>query len=71
MTLFKNHLVLSTRIDGLTQLVVRNLATGASHQIAFGEKVYDVQLARNPEFDTTAGPVSLHLARDAGFRVRL
>jgi oligopeptidase B len=52
MSVFKNYLVLSARIGGLSQLIVRDLATGAAHNVEFTEKVYDVQLSANPEFDT-------------------
>ncbi len=50
--MFKNHLVLSARAEGQTQLIVRDLAAGTAHNVAFEEKVYDVQLSRNPEYDT-------------------
>jgi len=52
VAVFKNHLVLSARVEGQSQLIVRDLATGTTHPVAFEEKVYDVQLSQNPEFDT-------------------
>jgi oligopeptidase B len=52
VNLFKNHAVLSVRTEGLTKLVVRDLKTGKSHTIAFGDKPHDVALSSNPESDT-------------------
>jgi oligopeptidase B len=54
ISLFKNHAVLSARVGGLTQLIIRDLKTGKSHTVAVGGKAYDVALSQNPEFDTTA-----------------
>ena len=54
VSVFKNYLVLSARVEGQTQLIVRDFAPGAAHNVAFEEKVYDVQLSRNPEYDTPA-----------------
>jgi len=52
ISVFKNYLVLSARVGGLSQLIVRDFASGATHYVEFGEKVYDVQIESNPEFDT-------------------
>ena len=52
VAVFKNHAVLSTRVAGLPQLVVRALKTGASHGVSHDETLYDVRLGHNPEFDT-------------------
>jgi oligopeptidase B len=52
VSVFKNHAVLSVRTGGLTQLIVRDLKTGAAHTVEFKEKVFDVSLSHNPEFDT-------------------
>jgi len=54
VSVFKNHLVLSARVGGQTQLIVRDFGSGASHTIEFKEQVFDVGLSRNPEFDTTS-----------------
>ncbi len=54
VSVFKNHLVLSARVGGLSQLIVRDLGTGATHTVEFKEPVYDVQLSSNPESDTDA-----------------
>jgi oligopeptidase B len=52
MEVFKDYLVLSERVRGLTQLQVRNLTTGDNHFIAFDEPVYDVGTLSNPEYNT-------------------
>jgi oligopeptidase B len=54
VSLFKNHAVLSARVSGLTQLIVRDLKTGKAHTVPVGGNAYDVALSHNPEFDTTA-----------------
>ncbi len=54
VSLFNGHAVLSARVGGLSQLIVRDLKTGKSHAVAFEGKAYDVALSRNPEFDTTS-----------------
>ncbi|HSB63593.1 MAG TPA: S9 family peptidase [Thermoanaerobaculia bacterium] len=50
--LFANHLVLHERANGLPRLTVRNLATNASHMIAFPEPVYSAFGETNRVFDT-------------------
>jgi oligopeptidase B len=52
VALFKNHAVLSVRMEGLPGLVVRDLRTGAMHRVSFPEPAYEVSLEANPEFDT-------------------
>jgi oligopeptidase B len=52
VSVFKNHMVLSARVGGLSQLIVRDFASGATHPVEFKEPVYDVQLSANPESDT-------------------
>ncbi|MDO8289781.1 MAG: S9 family peptidase [Parvibaculum sp.] len=41
------------RRDGLTRIVVRQLADGAEHEISFDEDAYDLSLAAGYEYDTT------------------
>ncbi|WP_224249709.1 S9 family peptidase [Hyalangium gracile] len=53
IVLFKNHLVVFERDNGLQQLVVTNLKTRDSHRITFPEQVYTVFASANTEFDTT------------------
>jgi oligopeptidase B len=50
--LFRGHLVLSEREDGLERLRVTDLATGESHRVEFPEPVYHAGLETNAEFDT-------------------
>lgn len=49
---FKDFLVLSERINGITQLRVKPW-DGAEHYIAFKEKAFVAGVSINPEFDTT------------------
>jgi oligopeptidase B len=52
--LFKNHLVVYERENGLEQIRVENLKTNAVHYINFPEPVYTVYGEDNPEFNTRA-----------------
>jgi oligopeptidase B len=55
MTIFKNDLVLSERINGLTQIrVIENFGkeTEIDHYINFGEEVFMAYVGTNPDFDT-------------------
>jgi oligopeptidase B len=49
---FKNYVVISARVGGLSQVIVRDLAKGTAEPVEFKEAVYDVGLSSNPEFDT-------------------
>ncbi|MBX9626950.1 MAG: S9 family peptidase [Gemmataceae bacterium] len=49
---FKDHLVVSARVNGLPQLMVRPFGPGDAHTIEFPEAVYEAGLGANPEFDT-------------------
>jgi oligopeptidase B len=49
---FKDFLVISARIKGLTQIQVRNLNTGDQHLISFPEADFFVGVGENPEFST-------------------
>lgn len=51
---FARHAVVSEREDGLPQVSVRELSSGASHRISFDEPVFSVFGDANPEFETTA-----------------
>ena len=51
MEIFKNHLVLSERIGGITQLRIRPWE-GTEHYIDFGEKAFLAYTSVNLEFDT-------------------
>lgn len=50
--LFKDHLVLSERRNGLVHLRVRKLSTGAEHEIAFHDPAYVAYSGTNAEWDT-------------------
>jgi oligopeptidase B len=52
--LFANHLVLSERTQGVPQLTVTDLRSGASHAIAFPEPAFSAFLQGNREWDTTS-----------------
>ncbi|MGQ9804739.1 MAG: S9 family peptidase [Chlorobiales bacterium] len=49
---FSEHLVLSVRENGLTQLEVMNFSTRETKRIGFPEPTYAVYEASNPEFET-------------------
>jgi oligopeptidase B len=50
--IFKDHLVFSERIEGLTHLRVRRLSDGREHEIAFNDPAYVSYTGTNPEWDT-------------------
>lgn len=49
---FARHLVWLERENGLPRIVVREIATGAEHAIAFAEEAYSLRMERGLEFDT-------------------
>ncbi len=52
LTVYKRHMVRLERKEGLPRIVVRRLADGAEHVIAFEEEAYSLGLAGGYEFDT-------------------
>ncbi len=50
--IFKNHLVIEERKNGLTELRIRNMITGDEHYLEFDEPAYVAYSSTNPEFDT-------------------
>lgn len=50
--LFKNHLVIQERKNGLIQLRIIDQKTEKEHYLDFGEPAYDAYIGTNPEFDT-------------------
>ncbi len=50
--IFKDHLVLSERKNGLQQLYIRHWNTGTGHYIEFPEEVYTAGISVNPDFDS-------------------
>lgn len=53
MTVFAGHMVRLEREDGLPRIVIRELATGNEHAIAFDEEAYSLGLVGGYEYDTT------------------
>ncbi len=53
LTFFANHIVVSEREGGLTELRVIDPKTRQSHRIATDEPDYALSLGANPEFETT------------------
>ena len=51
---FKDHLARLEREDGLPRIVIRKLADGHEHSIAFDEEAYALGMAAGYEFDTTS-----------------
>ena len=52
LSLYKGHMVLGMMVDALPRLRVRDLASGAEHDIGFPEEAYDVDVLRGFEWDT-------------------
>jgi len=50
LTTFENLMVIEERIDGLSQIRLRDYATGAERYIAFPEASYVASLGSNPEY---------------------
>ena len=51
---FKGHLVRLEREDCLPKVVIRDMASGVEHNIAFDEEAYSLGLSGGYEFDTTS-----------------
>lgn len=49
---FKNHLVVQEKNQGLSQLRIINHSTKAEHYLNFGEPAYDANIGSNPSFYT-------------------
>ena len=52
LEVFKNHLVIQERKEGLIQLRIINQKTQKEHFLDFGEPTYDAYIGTNPEFET-------------------
>jgi oligopeptidase B len=50
--LFRHHLVLAERREGLVHLRIRRLGSGEEHEIRFHDPVYVAYAGTNPEWDT-------------------
>ena len=51
-TVFARHLARLEREDSLPRIIIRELATGAEHAIAFDEEAYSLGMYSGDEFDT-------------------
>ena len=51
-TLFARHLVRLERENGLPRIVVRDIASGAEHDVSFAEEAYSLSMQSGLEFDT-------------------
>lgn len=49
-TAFRDHLVLSQRVDGLDQVILRDYKTGQESRVPFDEASYSAGLSSNPEY---------------------
>jgi oligopeptidase B len=50
LTSFRDHLALTTRVDGLDQLILRDYASGTQERIPFKEASYSAGFGSNPEY---------------------
>ena len=53
MTVYQNYMVRLERAGGLPRIVVRELASGEEHAIAFDEEAYSLGMGDGYEFDTS------------------
>jgi oligopeptidase B len=54
ITAFRDHLAITSRVDGLDQLTLRDYRTGAAERIPFTEASYSAGFGSNPEFAPAA-----------------
>lgn len=52
LTLYTHHMVRLERFDGLPRIIVRDLASGDEHSVAFDEEAYALGVSDGLEFDT-------------------
>ena len=52
LEIFKNHMVLSERKDGLRGIRIKNMKTGTDEYIDFEEKTYSAYVSTNEEYNT-------------------
>jgi oligopeptidase B len=52
LELFKNHMVVQERKEGLIQLRIINQLNKKEHYVDFGEPTYDAYISINPDFNT-------------------
>lgn len=56
---FKNHMVISGRENGLTQLWIMDMQTAKTHRLEFDEPLYTVGTSVNKEFETDKVRISM------------
>jgi len=49
---FKDHLVIYEREEGLQKILIKNLKRGEDHVVAFSEPAYSIMQSSNPDFNT-------------------
>jgi oligopeptidase B len=54
LSAFRDHLAITSRVDGLDQLTLRDYRTGAAERIPFTEASYNAGFGSNPEFAPAA-----------------
>ena len=54
LTAFRDHLALTTRVDGLDQLILRDYKTGTEERVPFAEASYSAGFGSNPEYAPAA-----------------
>jgi oligopeptidase B len=50
VTSHRDHMLITSRVDGLDQLMLRNYATGEQERVPFAEASYSAGFAGNPEY---------------------
>lgn len=53
LSMFKDHMAVTERAEGLPRIQIRNLTTGENHYIEWPEPVYSFSVHSNPEFNST------------------
>ena len=54
ITSHRDHLLVTSRVDGLDQLMLRDYASGAEERVPFAEASYNASFAGNPEYAPAA-----------------
>ena len=49
---FRDHLVIYEREEGLQKILIKNLNSGEDHVVAFSEPAYSIMQSSNPDFNT-------------------
>ena len=50
LTSHRDHLLITSRVDGLDQLVLRDYSSGAEERVPFAEQSYSAHFAGNPDY---------------------